>query len=98
MGTHDWGIIATTIGNVLAPLKGGGGAPFPLTPPTPPAPPIPPGTGDAAGAASEAAREATAALGKIVTELTDLDASANDRLGAIVAAGEAGKAEGLGEL
>ncbi len=93
MGTHDWGIIATTIGSVLAPLKGGGGAPFPLTPPDPPIPPVPPVTGDAAGAASEAAREATEALGKIVTELTDLDASANERLEAIVAAGEAGKAE-----
>ncbi len=93
MGTHDWGIISTTIGNVLAPLKGGGGAPFPLTPPPPPIPPVPPGTGDAAGAASEAAREATAALGKIATELTDLDADANARLEAIVASGEAGKAE-----
>lgn len=93
MGTHDWGIISTTIGNVLAPLKGGGGAPFPLTPPQPPIPPVPPGTGEADGAASEAAREATAALGKIVTELTDLDANANARLEAIVAAGEAGKAE-----
>jgi hypothetical protein len=41
----------------------------------------------------EAAREATAALGKIATELTDLDANANARLEAIVAAGEAGKAE-----
>lgn len=93
MGTHDWGVIATTIGNVLAPLKGGGGAPFPATPPQPPIPPVPPGTGDAAGAASEAAREATAALGKIATELTDLDADANARLEAIVASGEAGKAE-----
>jgi hypothetical protein len=93
VGTHDWGIIATTIGSVLAPLKGGGGAPFPAAPPEPPLPPVPPGTGDAAGAASDAAREATAALGKIATELTTLDATANERLEAIVASGEAGKAE-----
>lgn len=93
MGTHDWGVIATTIGSVLAPLKGGGGGPFPLSPPDPPLPPVPPVTGDAAGAAAEAAREATAVLGKIATELTDLDASANAQLEAIVASGEAGKAE-----
>ncbi len=95
MGTHDWGIISQTIGTVLAPLKGGGGAPLPLTPPEPPPPPPPPPAGGdaAAGAAAQAVKDATAALGKITTELSDLDASANAKLEAIVAAGQAGKAE-----
>lgn len=97
MGTHDWGIISQTIGTVLAPLKGGGGAPVPLTPPEPPPPPpVPPASGGgdaAAGAAAQAVKDATAALGKITTELSDLDASANAKLEAIVAAGQAGKAE-----
>ena len=59
MGTHDWGIISQTIGTVLAPLKGGGGAPVPLKPPEPPPPPPAPpgGDGASAGAAAQAVKE-----------------------------------------
>lgn len=89
MGTHDWGIITTTIGSVLAPLKGGGGAPFRRRP----------GAAAAAGAAGNRrrGRQPLTPPGKRrrrcvcrSRELTTLDATANERLEAIVASGEAG--------